>query len=278
MGPDTKDRKAPRPSSYKDALISYVDILGFRDLIDRSANSGNVEEIIDILEKFQRRMKKPFVHRDPYRSPGGLITKNFSDLIVRCKPLGVRAAIGDFLRDELYMLTRVQMQLAIRGIFVRGGVAAGKIYLDNVVFGPALVKAYELESQYAIYPRIVVHRDLAKRLKKTISSLPLLDRGEDGAYFIDYLRAQCSVRMTLPDKRDDILATEVIRKHRARIEAVILDEGRPIRSRSESVKKKFMWLALYHNRTVHSLLDDFKKHLEARPIEREAISEKLLHF
>lgn len=51
----------------------------------------------------------------------------------------------------------VQSLLLQYGLLLRGGIAVGKLYHDGeIVYGPGLVKAYELESKLAIYPRIIM--------------------------------------------------------------------------------------------------------------------------
>ena len=44
-----------------------------------------------------------------------------------------------------------------KGILLRGGITVGQLcHKDNIVYGPAMVEAYELESKSAIYPRVIV--------------------------------------------------------------------------------------------------------------------------
>jgi hypothetical protein len=53
-------------------------------------------------------------------------------------------------------------------ILLRGGICVGDISMDpdprsdEIVFGPAMVRAYELERDAAVYPRIVIDRELIK--------------------------------------------------------------------------------------------------------------------
>jgi hypothetical protein len=48
------------------------------------------------------------------------------------------------------------------GYFARGGISKGLLYQDySMVFGPALIDAYRLESQIAKFPRIVIPRAVA---------------------------------------------------------------------------------------------------------------------
>jgi hypothetical protein len=54
------------------------------------------------------------------------------------------------------------MRLLEEGYLVRGAICSGLLYHDKrVVFGPALIKAYEMESTIAKYPRIIIEKDIA---------------------------------------------------------------------------------------------------------------------
>jgi hypothetical protein len=54
-------------------------------------------------------------------------------------------------------LVHLQGELINNSICIRGGVTLGEVHFDqNTLFGPGVVRAYELESNYANFPRIVV--------------------------------------------------------------------------------------------------------------------------
>lgn len=89
--------------------------------------------------------------------------------------------------QEIGYLADTQFNLAVtEDVLIRGGVCFGKIVASgDVTFGPGLVKSYLLESEFAVYPRIVVDRDLAfSLLEEEPDGLAsrLLWRGDDGAY------------------------------------------------------------------------------------------------
>ena len=53
------------------------------------------------------------------------------------------------------------MRLISNDILCRGAVTYGKlIHTKEMIFGPALVQAYETESKAALYPRIILSEDL----------------------------------------------------------------------------------------------------------------------
>ena len=75
----------------------------------------------------------------------------------------------------------------MKGYLFRGGITVGDIvHDDECVFGPGLVRAYELESKVAQYPRFVLDRGVAEQLGK-IGDLAVL---EDDVLFLDPFRVQ----------------------------------------------------------------------------------------
>jgi hypothetical protein len=99
------------------------------------------------------------------------------------------------------------------GIVVRGGVAVGQATKSyRRIFGPAVIRAYEIESKEAKYPRIVVDpsvldeveinnglwvHDKESELEAVNGFLRTDD--EDGLRYVDYLRV---IRDELDDPSD----------------------------------------------------------------------------
>ena len=51
------------------------------------------------------------------------------------------------------------------GWMLRGGVAIGQLYIDEVmVWGKALLTAYELEDKVANYPRVIIDEDVVNEI------------------------------------------------------------------------------------------------------------------
>jgi hypothetical protein len=242
--------------AYRSGIVSYVDILGFKKLVEESKKAP--EMVAQIGELLQAA--KDELHFNPSRlgdstpsDPKTFVAQNFSDLTVR-----VRFVDNDSFRkqavSELDYLAWTQYLLMMRhGLLIRGGVCQGEIVASTgVIYGPALVKAYALESEYAVYPRIVVDRELASALfdfgEASIAST--LKRGEDGAYFVDYLFAAVAFDLITDEWRD---ARRKIDAHRRFVEKEIGDK---VHAKPERVKQKLMWLALYHNATLEKVAND----------------------
>jgi hypothetical protein len=240
--------------SYRRALITYIDVLGFRELIEKSRKDpGQVGHIADLLGIAKNHLSSGGrIHRDDAGRPVRIFYSfSFSDLIVRCTEIPHDANIGDFVNWELLYISDKQWELARNGVLLRGGMCIGNIYVDsNFVFGPGLVKAYELEANYAVFPRIIIDRDLLHKFEKEPGTLfwhDYITRGEDGAYFADYLFGAFLGDLGFGEGVDPWVMLEA---HRDQIQKAICT-GRA--SWAERVKQKYMWLALYHNSTVRRL-------------------------
>jgi hypothetical protein len=150
---------------YRDAVISYVDILGFSEMIQESVlQPDRVGKIADLLQAVRDDLgfnPKLFKSHDVSRPPN-FVSENFSDLTIRSRFVTGPSCHSEAIL-ELGYLANTQFNLAVsEDILIRGGVCRGAIVAsDDVTFGPGLVKSYKLESEYALYPRIVVDRDLA---------------------------------------------------------------------------------------------------------------------
>jgi len=98
----------------------------------------------------------------------------FSDCIV----LSQR---GAFVALLFISVAQLAMALLDLGVLVRGGVALGPLYHDgSVVFGPAIIEAYHLESRCAKFPRILVSESVFAASQEGLVAFP--DQGPQAAY------------------------------------------------------------------------------------------------
>lgn len=231
---------------YKSGIVSFFDILGFRKIV----KSKSAEEIYEILETFNR-------HSKPDEELASLFEMEFtffSDSIVRSISFFNEQEYPiDIFFNELIDLLHIQSSLIHKEILIRGAVSIEDIFHnDQVIFGPGLVKAYDLENKYAKYPRIVLNKSLTDSLfslfKKNAPKvniqddvnyiLNLLRIGEDDIYFIDYLR----IIVNEIDHPSDYV--NFLNHHRD----LIIDNYSP--ENEASIIEKHSWLAEYHNDVV----------------------------
>jgi hypothetical protein len=247
-------------TKYTKSIVSYFDILGFRKIVAELSP----EQVVNKLQALAR-----------FSSPGNEIAEtfgntftNFSDLVLRTVPVDPNPQLqGEegLLYCELLDLVFVQAELIADGVLLRGSITFGDIYVDDkTVFGPALIRAYELEDQVAIAPRVIVDPEVFGSLEKypvlrahavedEMQYLcRLLKKDTDGVWFIDYLRAMA----TQVENQADYL--RFVKAHRQ----LILDRLREFNQLS-SVLTKYGWLVTYHNSWVNGLNDDALEKLGA---------------
>jgi hypothetical protein len=92
------------------------------------------------------------------------------------------------LKDALRVLSAVAERALRIGLLVRGGMSVGQLFHgDDVVFGEAMVTAYELECSVAKYPRVVVAGGIIDRLNPTRpEDCTALLQDHDGHWCLNY--------------------------------------------------------------------------------------------
>jgi hypothetical protein len=245
-----------RKLAYKLHLIAYLDILGFRDLI-KSKPPGFISHVIGRAiqwtspdKKDQKSFQENYV--------------NFSDLIVHTIPLetpAVRAAGGD-LYYEIKNLAFAQAALINEGVLLRGALTVGLLERTyKVLFGPGLIAGYELERDYAQFPRIILSPGLFQQNKATrllwahefheeMKYLgEYVKRDDDGLVFIDYLSTWREAART------EASFLEFLQTHKKLIERGI-DEHND----NGKVLQKYLWLKKYHDAVVRKRVRERKQH------------------
>jgi hypothetical protein len=198
--------------------VLYVDLLGVGAM---AASRDPQQELIDL----DAVLRSSF--RDFHRSSEWIATM-FSDLLVMATPADGPEVLSGLLDQG----ARLQLNLAQKGFFMRGGFEVGLFHdMEDIVFGPALVKAYDLERKRAVNPRVVLSEHAAECLRGHDAPL-LVD--QDGRAFIDYLAP------AFENAAIDIDA--LLRRHRNVI-ARRLDEHRA----DSHLWDKYRWVAEYHN-------------------------------
>jgi hypothetical protein len=188
------------PAAYEEQVTAFVDFLGFSE-----ASTGGLEEIrtklLELLISISHLRGEFDVRSTPMPGGSTLTIKpavsTFSDHIVISFPLeptrqttGLSEEVaGLVIMGQLEALLGRIAAAALRiGFLVRGGITVGKLYHSaGVVFGEAMVEAYLLESQIAVYPRVVLSTRIVNRpqwLKDTIG----MARDHDGLFYLDYFK------------------------------------------------------------------------------------------
>lgn len=286
--------------SYKRGIVTFIDILGFKSLVE----NGNESEIYDSLSLF----KKSYAQGSQWvvtladalsetslynvKSPS-LETVYFSDSIVRIQypldffPEQPEVCDIDALSQEIKMLSNIQEHLLCKGIIVRGGMTIGDICYDNeskILFGPAMNRAYKLESQLAQTPRIIIDPEILLHNEELtmhryelgiLRNEGFLRKDKDNIEFIDYF-GEASKHLfyglyTGSDKNERFPFpwTEWGKKVGIYANYSRLFDRREIITRNilkyqehENVLMKYLWMAKQHNATVNNIYPHYKKFAE----------------
>lgn len=246
---------------YESCIVSFIDVLGFRDLLV-TRHAHDIRDIMLRLRKFTtpeetdppRRMKDARLFSQPF-------SESVSDAVVRVRVFETQYRDGAFFH-ELLDLLHAQIRCVGSGVVIRAGVTIGDAHVgidgSGPVFGPAMVRAYEIETNEAVQPRIVIDESAYQafltdiRLHKEDHSAEeeigyvenLLRTDVEGTRFIDYLVASES-EFDHPGEYFEFLDTHA---------ALIRDK---LATTTGRVRAKFEWLADYHNDTVEQIIGEF---------------------
>lgn len=183
--------RSPAPTvspAYEHRLILFIDFLGFKEVVEATENDPDaLRRLIAALDEIGR-----LGEADVFESQR---VTQFSDSVVMS--YRVTEQSGVFWMLNAIALTIIT--LAGHGFLLRGAVTIGDLYhSDTHVVGPAMVRAYEMESQVARYPRVIVDPALIAlaRQRRNRDHTPddeeeyvrnFVAEDDDGQLFIDYV-------------------------------------------------------------------------------------------
>jgi len=259
------------PREYRRALVSFIDVIGFAELVKSLKNDPDlaprIHGILTILRSHIATRNTGILPelQGATPEPEAIFRAfSFSDCTVRVTLLDEIHTLKKAIGHELSVLAEKQLELVCLSaapwqnfpILLRGGICVGDISMDpdprsdEIVFGPAMVRAYELERDAAVYPRIVIDRELIKEADAS-RWVPIVEQGDDGFYFLNYLYGSveflaqhCSTgpegsRRSLLNHRQTIRKTIQRLQHENKMDDRIL--------------QKYLWLIKYHNSIVYEM-------------------------
>jgi hypothetical protein len=198
---------SPQDASYSERYCAFIDILGFRGLIDDLDNGKiSVAEVYRVLSAVHsKKVPERQQHAD-------LKHQSISDAVALSA--APNAAGLDAICTAAEELSRMLLR---SGYFHRGGITKGNLYHDHsMVFGPALVEAYRLESKVAKYPRILIPRSVASdgtlygrqgtHWREHFDARFI--QAADGPFFLNIFRDQSRKARALAGKKPGAAATD----------------------------------------------------------------------
>lgn len=223
--------------NYEDKFVCFVDVLGYRAQLLESQKPGDVFLPVNLMINMKNANAE-------YQK--GLSIVLFSDCAYIVADLQnietllryISILFLRFLTDNTTCKNRYKYHL------LRGGLTFGKIYYDideNFIVGPAMVTAYEMESKYAKYPRVIVDKKIKPLLEKEIRrGFIKKDRhDENGFYFIDVVGILNAMNEI---KKENIKDT--------------IKWAASLYNESSSLKDKYGWISRYLD-TAYQVIPSF---------------------
>ncbi len=255
------------PSDYINSYVAFLDMLGFKEACGKKTLScSEIKAIFNDIELLKMQYDGGFsgmvIPADVRKNTTFTI---MSDSIVISAPDN-----DDGLLFILYLCSFIQNLLLKNKVLLRGGIARGEFFkCRSVMFGPALVEAYNIESSLAIYPRIVLAESIVKGLndrgafakknvqdyiKKYINSqtgeslgestdhkdftqIELLTKrsAEDSLYYVHYFNPLEMLKL-----RHDEISRNIIN--------TVIKNG--LAHHNEKIKLKYQWLDEYYQSCI----------------------------
>lgn len=256
--------------NYENRVTAFIDLLGFKDLLSKTIDNKNndVPEEIDKIYEAYRSIREVWNLDEKDSTRGKRVPKDskmittFSDCLVISFRTEEESGVFYTLLELKWMI----MRLIYKGILCRGAITHGKlIHTPEVLFGPALAEAYLLESKAALYPRVILHKDIIdigkmNRVNRHSSDKEreyvesLLEKDTDGMYYIDYF-------IKAAEELDDPLYDfpEYLNALGGHIRKGLMGSSSIYKS---DIKVKYRWMKERYNQTIEKVQDQhFIKHL-----------------
>lgn len=240
---------------YKECVVTFIDILGFKRMVEEStANPGVRDEIFRSLREINEVVRDRGVRDLNEREQiDDFEVRSFSDLIVRFRPLTGEIDREFAIFREVLDLCFAQASLLERGTLIRGGMTVGNLHYDDAhVFGPGLLRAYELENRLAIYPRIITELGFSRNFQRfTNGDFPFIEEDSDGTPYLSYLSPNTFYSF-------GTIASASLRHAQAAIK-LNLQETRP---ECAADRQKLLWVCGKFNKMIEELVSIDKRDRE----------------
>lgn len=232
----------PQNPKLLESFVCFADILGFSEYIRSKPKEEQGQVLLDLHSQLSD------CYTEIKRTNASANFKTFTDNIVLAYP---KHEDGEgHLGNIITSISEFQLNMTLSGYFVRGGISLGDYYGDETfAFGPALLEAHDLESIYAVHPRIAISNTVAALIGIYIEKFyggshapqtqQVLWDLEDNIFFINYL-------YYLEELIDDDLSLanylDMLMTHKEKIESALKSF-----SDKSKIMSKYSWLAKYHN-------------------------------
>ncbi|MDY0322011.1 MAG: hypothetical protein RBR23_09785 [Arcobacteraceae bacterium] len=134
---------------YEKKVIAFIDILGFKNMVQSPKSKKNLDEILDILEDFSLKKHYP----DSFHGLCPNSQKEKDDFDIKITQISDSLIISSEFTmagiiNLIYFSHRSLFRLLSRGLLCRGYITIGEVYHEKgQIIGEGYIKAYEYESK-----------------------------------------------------------------------------------------------------------------------------------
>ena len=162
-----------RKDEIKECFVAFIDVLGFKEMIDRDNGTGEYLKIVknainDATKTLKERQSEEGGEFEFWFNEFNV--KSFSDCFCFSIPLEFKNGEKDYVQNlvAFYVWLKVfYNELLNKGFLCRGGITQGWHYVDDdIIFSKALVDAYLLESKRAKHPIFVISNELLSQIEE----------------------------------------------------------------------------------------------------------------
>jgi len=168
---------------YENKLIAWIDVLGMsKKIIDSGKDDSGAEDILTNIRKL-----------------GNCVENSCEELLKQSKLEYIQLNDGFIIvcaLDCIDVLCRILCEIQWKVLVeikmpIRGALTAGQMIISNepkVIIGPAFIKAYLLEDENAIFPRILLSDEVYKYIDKKKINFQYISKDTDNLKYLDYLK------------------------------------------------------------------------------------------
>lgn len=246
--------------SFDDRFVAFVDILGFRNLVAKMEEDRELFEMVrDALKTIRGQAQRFREYRVKLAQSHKAIIANGKGPLTPTSDLQMTAFSDCYVISDnssaWHVLAGVQAlgsNMLARGIVCRGAVVHGFAYhRHGVLFGPAVIDAYLLESRVAKYPRILVTEAVRKAAwgyHQGIWKNRLFIQDTDGCWFVNIFTPSMSKWDVLSASRAESNSRRFLQNVRQWLNRELSKIRHDLGKRS-----KLHWLANHFNRVAAEL-------------------------
>lgn len=270
---------------YEEKLFCFVDIIGFRDLIEESKDSPQrIMQIYKALEHAKKMATLPRKHQFHYLDVdiSRCHSHAFSDTVTMSCPFDSFGYLNFIIA---WSMTFQRLMWHEKHVFVKGGIALGDVYdrkNNGVVFGPGMISAYDLEEKQAVWPRTVLDSSILHRLgrddlERAFHEWLIQDSVAPGIYFLDYLTDQFALIASSENRQSRLNCIKLFEDHKNSIAfevAHVREQSKQIKRSAEERKAildKYGSLAEYHNSVIERLKQTTLDLIERQELIRDIV-------